>query len=690
MDYQSFKAFLAPLLDSLSEQIVSSSLAPDSEDSDTGEASLVAVLQDQLEKQSFTVGVVGVFNTGKSTLLNALMGEEILSSYILPETASITTLRHGDETVSVHYWTRDEWSRLEQEASQEADSTVQQALQEVKTRFGARIEQFITPSGRTDHGIPRDQIDRYTAANSDNSHAMMVREVDVYGNFELCEENIRIVDTPGLNDPIRIREWVTEHKFLPHCDLILFLLPSGQAFTRFDRDFLHRQQAKSRLNKVFFVITKCDQLRSDRDRKAVIQWATGQIEGTLNGEGKPAQHVEVFPVSALDALFHRVPAMGESPSLSLEATGVPAFEQRLRTFLFEGERAIELQRSFLSRALSVAKGRTKRIEQVAELLGQDVETAKAAVGKKQEAVERVRRELEHVERDIDRGIRSFEKTFDSLIRELQSEIRQLDRAILEECLAELDAYLDDRNGFSAAWSIQEWTEQELSPRLTASVDERVQTLVGKMLDEVAVAAREQGEAVQASYTRAAEVAVDGDVLDLFEDGGDLLIGAAIEVAIAAALRALIPVIAAVISAELAAYLAGVLAGPIGWAIIALAGVVSLIKGQNALKDKIRTKLQAELPGQLRKPVDDTASKVGTEIAKHKASFSDQLRASLSEPSKQIYTELEALESDLASALELLGEQQGQADEKRSALEAEVEQLAAMVSTLQSHLSDVGR
>lgn len=688
MDYQTFKAELAPVLESLIDLIATSTLTQNDDESEVSEASLVAVLKDQLANQTFTVGVVGVFNTGKSTLLNAMMGEEILSSYILPETASITTLRNGDQGVSVHYWTRDEWTRLEDEASQGADQSVKDAIDGVKARFGSRIEQFITASGRIDHGIPRDQISRYTAANSEDSHAMLVREVDVYGDYDLCRDNIRIVDTPGLNDPIRIREWVTEHKFLPHCDLILFLLPSGQAFTRFDREFLTRQKEKGRLNKVFFIITKCDQLRSERDRKAVIQWATGQVQATLNSQGDASQEVEVFPVSALDALWHRAPALGETPSLPLDATGVPAFEQRLRTFLFEGERAIELQRSFLSRTLSIVKGRAKRIQHMTELLGQDLEKAAAGAAEKQAAVDRVRKELEFVDRDIDFSMKSFERTFDSLVRELQFEIRQLDRAVLEMCLVEVDTFLDEHNGFTAAWKFKEWAEAELSPKLTALVDQRVQALVENLLAELERAAAEQREAVQTSYTRAATVAVDGDVLDLFEAGGGLLLGAAIDLAIATALRSLIPVIAMAISAELGIYLAGVLAGPIGLAIIAAVGVWSLISGSNKLKENIRAKLQEDLPNQLREPMEKTANKVGATVKEHKALISDKLRSALSEPAKQIRAELAAQESALASVMKLMHEQQASADQKRTALHDEATQLHALGASLQSHLSDL--
>lgn len=44
----------------------------------------------------FVVVVVGEFNAGKSTVLNALFGEKLLEEGPIPTTAQITLLRHGD------------------------------------------------------------------------------------------------------------------------------------------------------------------------------------------------------------------------------------------------------------------------------------------------------------------------------------------------------------------------------------------------------------------------------------------------------------------------------------------------------------------------------------------------------------------------------------------------------------------
>jgi len=46
---------------------------------------------------------MGEFNAGKSTLLNALLGQDLLKVHVLPTTASVTMLRRGKPgTVLAH------------------------------------------------------------------------------------------------------------------------------------------------------------------------------------------------------------------------------------------------------------------------------------------------------------------------------------------------------------------------------------------------------------------------------------------------------------------------------------------------------------------------------------------------------------------------------------------------------------
>lgn len=682
MDFQTFKAELNPILATMASLVASSKLSGDAVEEDDHDATIIQDLVFKLENERFTVGVVGVFNTGKSTLLNAMMGRDFLSTYILPETASITTLQHGSDKVDVHYWTRDEWARLEQEAQQGGDAAIAEIIGDLKSRLGSTLDQYITASGRTDRDVPPKDLPRYTAANSEDSYAMLVRDVEVFGDFDFCRDNISIVDTPGLNDPIRLREWVTEHKFLPYCDLILFLLPATMAFTRFDKEFIERQLDRKRMGKVFYVITKCDQLNSDRERTAVMQWSTDQIRSTLRAKGATVDNLEVFPVAARQALWHREASSGDRPTMDMEATGLLRFEKRLRQFLFEGERAIMLQRNVLGRGLSVAQARRKRIQEVFVLLDKDLESARAAFEEKQSELTTFRKAIDSVNADIDRSCAAFDRGFTHVVKQLEADIQLINGPLLDKCLEELDEYLDSRTGFGAAWNIKKWAEETLSPTLSDFVSKEVDRLARAALEEIAEEAKQQGEVIRSAYERT--ISINGDVIDFVEDGGGLLAGAALDLAIAQVVRMLLPVLAAMISAELAVYIAGALSGPIGWALLAIVAVWTTWKGNQKLKEKIRSKLTAELPGQLREPLAQSARKVTNKFEEQRPVFVAKLQETLSRPAQEIIAKADAMEDALRVNLAKMEQGEAETASHRALLSTELSEFKSIASTIQKH------
>ena len=171
-------------------------------------------------EESFLLVVVGEFNAGKSSLLNALLGADILEEGVTPTTDRISILVHGSEDKSAPY------------------------VNVLENTPGLNIDEFVTR-----------------------------RELP----YQFLE-GVALVDTPGTNAVIRRHQALTEG-FLPRADLVLFLTSADRPFTESERQFLELSKAWSR--KVLMVVNKVDLLENDADREEVRVFVTRNTKEVL-------------------------------------------------------------------------------------------------------------------------------------------------------------------------------------------------------------------------------------------------------------------------------------------------------------------------------------------------------------------------------------------------------------------------
>ena len=75
---------------------------------------LAELLKSHTLPEHYKVAVVGRFKTGKSSFVNELLGARLASEDTNPETAAITTFRHGPSVkATVRFVSREEWVKLQ-------------------------------------------------------------------------------------------------------------------------------------------------------------------------------------------------------------------------------------------------------------------------------------------------------------------------------------------------------------------------------------------------------------------------------------------------------------------------------------------------------------------------------------------------------------------------------------------------
>jgi len=293
--------------------------------------------KDYLDNQKFSIGITGVMNAGKSTMLNALMGQEILGSAVVPETANLTIVKHGKPSAKVFYWNRLEWEKIEK-SSDEIES-IKEFVEETKKLFGDKLGEIIKEESLNED-VDINNLASYTSAEASGKKCNLVKYVELKSDLKFLEEGIEIVDTPGLDDPVIQREEITK-EYLSQCDLMLHLMNVSQSATLKDVEFIIDALLYQNITKLLIVITRADTVSSEQLQE-VINYTKSSIETQLKNQNKDSKldyilsHIKFIPISGKMALYHRTGREKEAleAGYKLEDTGILEIEKYLDDTLF--------------------------------------------------------------------------------------------------------------------------------------------------------------------------------------------------------------------------------------------------------------------------------------------------------------------------------------------------------------------
>lgn len=279
-------------------------------------ANAAAKARQKAHELEFNVAVTGVINAGKSTLLNALLGKKILGASNVPETVNLTVLKYSPEPFAkVNFWSEAELRELG--IAQDKDDEIAQIYGETGVKFEgdpSETVQNLTAKFDTDGGesktafknysagqicsdqpasktVKTDEIKLYTSA--DSKYAKFVKSVELYENLELLKDNVRIIDTPGIDDAVAAREELVR-RFMRECDLMVHLMNVSQSATQKDLDFIVSSLQNSHAVKLAVLLTHADVLK-EGELNEVAAYAKKSVEESTRGLGIGA---EFFAVSA--------------------------------------------------------------------------------------------------------------------------------------------------------------------------------------------------------------------------------------------------------------------------------------------------------------------------------------------------------------------------------------------------------
>jgi ribosome biogenesis GTPase A len=231
------------LLDALDELVtLAGGLLPES-----GRSHLAAA-RDRVAGQRFNLVVLGEFKRGKSTLINALLGREVLPTGVVPLTSVVTALGAGDRDRLI-----------------------------IRSAGGVEVER------------PATEVADYVTEAGNPANVRRVELARIELDHQLLRNGLELVDTPGIGS-VHAHNTQAARDFLPRVDAALCVLDAGQPLSAAERELL--VEAARRVPRLLMVVNKIDHLEPE-ERPVALEFVHSALNDLLGGDG-----VEVFPLSA--------------------------------------------------------------------------------------------------------------------------------------------------------------------------------------------------------------------------------------------------------------------------------------------------------------------------------------------------------------------------------------------------------
>ena len=390
-----------------------------------------------LSSQKFSVGITGVMNAGKSTMLNALLGKEVLGTSVVPETANLSVIRYASKPdAKVVYWNKSQWKRIEQSAKE--IKSIAGFLQETKAHFKDGLNEYILEESRVDH-IDINELSEYTSAGDESKRCNLVKQVELGCELHFLHEGIEIVDTPGLDDVVIQREEITK-QYIAQCDLMIHLMNVSQSATSKDIEFIVDALVYQNVTKVLVVITRIDTV-SKEDVQEVIDYTRVSLEKRLHAINEDnkldlvLKGLEFIALSGKMALLHKTGRSQEAieAGYSLEKSGITKVESFLAQTLFskDNERSALVIRSAKRRLGKTVESELERMHRELALLSKseaelevELDTLRQKKSRESKRLANLKEQIIAYESELNVYLKTQESLMGQELKNLQSVIRQ--------------------------------------------------------------------------------------------------------------------------------------------------------------------------------------------------------------------------------------------------------------------------
>lgn len=272
---------------------------------------------------SVSVLVMGRTKTGKSTFINALIGESLLPARATSGTALVTEIGYGNDTehIKVFYTDSDTPMIISHDRFLKEFSISQEEQDALYDNGGGKLDRF-----------------------SNVSHAEM------HTNSPLFPAGVRLIDTPALeeawyyNPALAYGCYKLTNEYLSKANAIIFLLNATAMFSVNEKEYIKENFAGKHLQNVFFVVNRINQIVESLEENVIPCVRNGLSAVFTDENGRFDEDLFQKRVFYVDAYGARCARTGEPYKvcfgrkvieipIGIEKTGFPEFESALWQYL---------------------------------------------------------------------------------------------------------------------------------------------------------------------------------------------------------------------------------------------------------------------------------------------------------------------------------------------------------------------
>lgn len=198
-------------------------------------------------KNELVVAVIGQFKRGKSTLINALLEEEILPVGIVPVTSVVTKIEYGEKKIEVFF-------------------------------DRGNVEK-----------IEACELSKYVNEQENKNNELGVLSIGMGSKADFLKEGLILVDTPGVGS-FHKHNTEAAYSFVKESDGVIFLLSVDSPINEIEIEFL--KNAKEFASKFYFVVNKIDNISGD-ELEQYLSYCNSLLTAILGSE-----EVNLIPISA--------------------------------------------------------------------------------------------------------------------------------------------------------------------------------------------------------------------------------------------------------------------------------------------------------------------------------------------------------------------------------------------------------